>query len=70
MKLNIPLEYRIQQKGEKYADDELIGCALEVHSLKLDLDAEKARTFRLNAWLTALTLILIGASFLHGMGRL
>jgi hypothetical protein len=70
MKLTIPLEYRIQQKGEKYADNELIGCALEVHSLQLDLKEAKASNFKLTAWLTALTLILVGASFLHGLGKL
>lgn len=70
MKLYIPLEYRIQQKGEEYDDDELLSCALEVHSLQIDLKEEVARSRRLSAWLTALTLILVGAAFLHGMGKL
>lgn len=70
MKLIIPLEFRIQQKGEQYGDDDLLECSLEVYTLKMDLQEEKARTKKLSTWLTVLTVILMGASFLHGLGKL
>lgn len=70
MKLITPLEYRIQQKGEQYADDDLLECSLEVYTLKMDLQEEIARSKKLATWLTVLTLVLMGAGFLHGIGKI
>jgi hypothetical protein len=41
MKLILPVEHRIQQKGEKYGDAELIRDAIEVSNLRRDLGAHR-----------------------------
>ncbi|CAE6811380.1 hypothetical protein R69746_05636 [Paraburkholderia aspalathi] len=50
MKLILPVEHRIQQKGEKYADDELIRDAIEVSKLRSELDALRRRYLRLDIY--------------------
>lgn len=69
MKLITPLEFRIQQKGEQYGDDELIRDAREVYSMKQDLERLHRSNVRLGvAFLVSFA--LLGAIAILRMWRL